>query len=796
MRLNLGDLAQQAALLAESNLESRESLIAGLLATLIDAGFDRARYYDAADNGFGERRLVLVAATKDADLGLQMDIQASSLYLCGDPGAASICDGPELLKATGGDPPDWYAANSLQSRTWVDIPVRALGTEVGLLAADWMGPRDWLGEEHRHLLTLFGRLAGGMLSLGPEHRARQTVGRILGSQTESITPESMTPVLRLIGGSLNAASSALFEYRWATGRLHKVAEAIDQRYETSREPFFEEYSVGEYLTGRAWTDDDLRYISDFRKLEHDHGDLVSPASLARHRALFGDIRSVMYAKIGAREPRYLLRFMNRADDPRLPFLTERGGLAQFVDALNTELSATVAEQRLASLQQLALTSVRHPEQPEMVVRAMERSLMLEGVDSFGVLAHSTGGHYFTFGELFIGGHWRSIKRGTTPWRSESLYAMIVDYVNESASPSPCFIDIRPEHVGLLRSELAGRAHGVLAIPVSTGESVGCLFAPMMRNPLSGGKPRMMPRAVERTLTAYTRVAVTAIASRSSYLTAEGARRVLGFIGHELSTPLAMLGDIGVEAITASQLAIQRLPEQTPDTRALFYRLEDTFRRLGTQRHQVAQLLAVAPLVSQESGGLLQVHFRKTDLAGVIVSAREQALRGREDARTLSVTLNESARELDQVVCDGALVQQVLVNLLNNAIKYSLPRHRSEPKTIRIIANQQRAMTIIQVENWGIGVSEDEFESIFEPFVRGRIEDERKAIRGMGLGLFLSRRIMAAHGGSVFCASSVSTLNDPVRLARMEGYLTTFEVRIPHNLTEGTHTIDLNARSEG
>jgi signal transduction histidine kinase len=104
------------------------------------------------------------------------------------------------------------------------------------------------------------------------------------------------------------------------------------------------------------------------------------------------------------------------------------------------------------------------------------------------------------------------------------------------------------------------------------------------------------------------------------------------------------------------------------------------------------------------------------------------------------------------------------------------------------------MTIIQVENWGIGIPPDRLEEIFEPFVRGDVEDRIKAIRGMGLGLFLGRRIMSAHRGELFCLRSDPTLDDPRRTERLEGFQTIFELRLPVDLKEGTVTVDLNESS--
>ena len=105
--------------------------------------------------------------------------------------------------------------------------------------------------------------------------------------------------------------------------------------------------------------------------------------------------------------------------------------------------------------------------------------------------------------------------------------------------------------------------------------------------------------------------------------------------------------------------------------------------------------------------------------------------------------------------------------------------------VKVTGQPQTGMIIVQIENWGFGVPREQLDDIFKPFVRGVIHDELKAIRGMGLGLFLSRRIMAAHQGEVFCRTSEPTLDDPKRTDKFEGFRTVFEVRVPTSLKEGT-----------
>ena len=106
------------------------------------------------------------------------------------------------------------------------------------------------------------------------------------------------------------------------------------------------------------------------------------------------------------------------------------------------------------------------------------------------------------------------------------------------------------------------------------------------------------------------------------------------------------------------------------------------------------------------------------------------------------TLRVTAPEQDVPLwCDPGRVRQVLANLISNAIKYS---PRGGPVDIRI--ERAESMAIISVADRGIGIPEADRAKLFEPFRRVGLSAE--SIPGVGLGLFVVRRIVEAHGGSI------------------------------------------------
>jgi signal transduction histidine kinase len=97
--------------------------------------------------------------------------------------------------------------------------------------------------------------------------------------------------------------------------------------------------------------------------------------------------------------------------------------------------------------------------------------------------------------------------------------------------------------------------------------------------------------------------------------------------------------------------------------------------------------------------------------------------------------------------DAAKVQQILLNLLANAIKFT-PRGGA----IRLECDSESEQVAISVVDSGIGIPSDKLEAVFEPFVQ--IRDRNATSNGTGLGLAISRRLAIAMGGSLTATSTL------------------------------------------
>lgn len=216
---------------------------------------------------------------------------------------------------------------------------------------------------------------------------------------------------------------------------------------------------------------------------------------------------------------------------------------------------------------------------------------------------------------------------------------------------------------------------------------------------------------------------------------------LAGIAHDLRNPLS--------ALKCSRGVVRPdrpLPEEPVVRRAfeLVYRQVDRMDRL------VGDLLDTARI---EAG---QLHLDK-------------APRDLRELARASCELFESASEKHRIeleapadpviaTCDAHRIEQVLDNLLSNAIKYS-----PAGGVVRVRVRAEAGRALLSVADAGEGIAAEDLQRVFEPFQRAGARDSK--IPGMGLGLFVARRIVEGHGGTIGVDSR-------------PGAGTTFEVALP------------------
>jgi signal transduction histidine kinase len=209
----------------------------------------------------------------------------------------------------------------------------------------------------------------------------------------------------------------------------------------------------------------------------------------------------------------------------------------------------------------------------------------------------------------------------------------------------------------------------------------------------------------------------------------GQLAFLAGVAHDIRNPLAAL-----KLATAALPPDQALPPE-PRLRQVLARIDRQIDRLDRMVYDFLDASRV------ESGNLdlqLDDHDIRS-LARATLDLFEPATRTHE----LVLDVPDAPVRLR---CDAMRIEQVLTNLVSNAIKYS-------PKggPVRVAIEPRHGEVAVVVADKGVGMSPDDIEHAFEPFRRAAPSTD--AIPGAGLGLFVARRIVEAHGGRIVVESA-------------------------------------------
>jgi two-component system sensor histidine kinase KdpD len=215
-------------------------------------------------------------------------------------------------------------------------------------------------------------------------------------------------------------------------------------------------------------------------------------------------------------------------------------------------------------------------------------------------------------------------------------------------------------------------------------------------------------------------------ARRAHLRAETEQlrnSLLSSVSHDLRTPLAVVTG------ATSALLDEHGPRDEHTRRELLQTVHEEALRLN---RLVRNLLDMTRL----EAGALKVHEELQpieEVVGAALGRMEDRLRGREVETRIPA-------ELPLAAFDSALIEQVLINLLENATKYT-----PAGSPIEIAAHVKEGAIEVEVNDRGPGVSPSEAERVFDKFYRAH-EGEGG---GVGLGLTICRGIVAAHGGRIW-----------------------------------------------
>ncbi|HEX6254257.1 MAG TPA: HAMP domain-containing sensor histidine kinase [Euzebyales bacterium] len=363
-----------------------------------------------------------------------------------------------------------------------------------------------------------------------------------------------------------------------------------------------------------------------------------------------------------------------------------------------------------------------------------------------------GGH----GQRLRGGPWHEARRGGPPWRSgqpppwwpdgepwpprhgpgSQEWAAFGRRVGRKLLAVVLLVLAAPVFLGLVVASTIGGADGALAVAAvwivmavlvaGAATVLWRTWAPIRR--LIGAAGRLADgdydTRVDATGPVLTRPVLASFNRMAARLQAadEQRRQLLADVGHELRTPLTVLrGDLeamvdGVRPVDPDHL------RQLLDDIAVVERLLDDLRTLSLA----------------ESGALV-LHREPSDIGEVARDAVDHLARVAIDEE---VQLRVDAVPVPVIDVDRARIHQVVSNLVGNAIGATPPGG-----DVTVVVREGAGGVVLDVRDTGVGIPTDQVDLVFERFHKGA------GSSGTGLGLTISRDLVAAHGGTLDIAET-------------------------------------------
>ncbi len=203
------------------------------------------------------------------------------------------------------------------------------------------------------------------------------------------------------------------------------------------------------------------------------------------------------------------------------------------------------------------------------------------------------------------------------------------------------------------------------------------------------------------------------------------------VSHELRTPLALI------RLYAETLELGRLTAKE--------KYQEYFRIIREESERLTALINNILDFSRIEAGRKEYEFKETNLADLVRSTLD-SYRFQIEQNGFAFEENISS-DVPPVIVDREAIARSLLNLVNNALKYS-----KDQKYIGVSLYRANSRVNLEVRDHGIGIPPNEQEKIFEKFYRCG-DPLVHNIKGSGLGLALVRHIVRAHGGDVLVEST-------------------------------------------
>lgn len=234
---------------------------------------------------------------------------------------------------------------------------------------------------------------------------------------------------------------------------------------------------------------------------------------------------------------------------------------------------------------------------------------------------------------------------------------------------------------------------------------------------------------------------------------EVKNEMLGMASHDLRNPLSAV----------MSLSEMMLDEKDKDYQNLSEEQKEFLKQINRSSQFMLSIIEDMLDISKIESGKINLDLDLIDLAR-LVNHSVSLNRRLAEKKEISLEFIEPEQEIE-ITADAQKLEQVLNNLVTNAIKYS---HPGTHITVQIKKNNESSI-ILSVEDEGQGIPEKEQDNLFKPFSKTSV----KATDGemsTGLGLAITRRIVEAHGGEIWVESEV-------------GKGSTFYFKLPENINK-------------
>jgi signal transduction histidine kinase len=207
-------------------------------------------------------------------------------------------------------------------------------------------------------------------------------------------------------------------------------------------------------------------------------------------------------------------------------------------------------------------------------------------------------------------------------------------------------------------------------------------------------------------------------------------RFIDTLSHELKTPLTSI-------IAAAGLLEEELQTTADESHRKL--IQTILRNSNSLETRLAELLDIV----KTGSGKLQLNFEPVDMKSLILGTCMQiSPLVRNKGQSLKTEMPES---LPIIQGDGQRLEQVLLNLMNNATKFT-----PDGGKITVRAEKQDTGIVVEVEDDGIGIAKEKQDMLFKPY--SRLNADRQRHPGLGLGLALSKQVIELHGGRIWVES--------------------------------------------